>query len=433
MRTRFVTLGLAALMVGGLPGAAHAFCGAYLSSAESPPTNATSTVVYVRQGNRSTITMSNDILTAASSFTMLIPAPGTLLESDVKVVEPGVVARVESYAAPRLVEYTCEDLHGHGSAKDAVCGCATDALIDLAASAAMDQLPGLLDQLDVGFGTYEISTLAAESREALESWAAEEGLFLPPGSADLLEEYLEGGANFISVKVDLDSVTSGGILLKPIQFSYESDMMSLPIRLGTLNAGGSQDVVLHVITDTGGAVGISNYPELEVEGDCMFDEDAESGFSNFYDDLYSDQWDQNAGGAGYVTEYLWAPTACDPCTGGGPLSEQALKDVGYRGDPNDAVVTRLHMRYEPGAVEGDLMLYDAGRHGFAQKQQRYILYKEALESDFPVCGEGFVDNPGTCDDDSGGSSSVQFGALFPVAWFFALGGVAVGRRRERRS
>ena len=109
------TLGLGITAAAVAPGTADAFCGAYLSSAESPPTNATSTVVYVRQGNRSTITMSNDILTAARSFTMLIPAPGTLVESDVKVVEPGVVARVETYAAPRLVEYTCDDLHGTGN------------------------------------------------------------------------------------------------------------------------------------------------------------------------------------------------------------------------------------------------------------------------------------------------------------------------------
>ena len=426
---RLAPAGLAALILAAAPQSAQAFCGAYLGSSESLITNATSTVVYVREGNRSTITMSNDILTQARSFTMLIPAPGTLVASDVKVVEPGVVARIENYAAPRLVEYTCDDLHGGHSLKDAACGCATDALMELAASTAMDFLPGLLDQLEVGFGSYEISTLAASSTSELEAWAAGQGLFLPDGSADLFEEYVSGGASFISVKVDLDEVMSGGVLLKPIQFSYESEMMSLPIRLGTLNSAGSQDVVLHVITDTGGAVGISNYPEFTVEGDCMFDEDGAGSFSRFYDDLYADQWDAEAGGAGYVTEYLWAPSACDPCTGGGPLTESALRDVGYRGDPRDAVVTRLHVRYGAGAVEGDLMLYDAGRHGYAQHQQRYILYNPSLEADFPICGEGFAPDPGTCASDTGSGSEVQWGGMVPLAWFFALGGIAVGRRR----
>jgi len=417
-----------ALVVLATAGPAEAFCGAYLGSADAPITNSTSTVIYVREGNRTTITMANDLRSAVSSFTMLIPAPGTLLDSDVKIVDPGVVARVEKYAAPRLVEYTCDDLHGTGDLSKAACGCVTDALIDLAASAALDQLPGLLDSLDVGFGSYEVSTVAAESREALEDWATAEGLFLPQGSGELFEEYVAGGSNFIAVKVDLDSVTSGGVMLKPIQFSYESDMMSLPIRLGTLNAGGAQDVVVHVITDTGGPVGISNYPEFFVEGDCMYEEEGFGSFSGFYDDAFSDAWDQDAGGAGYLTEYVWAPTACDPCTGGGPLSEDALKGVGFQGDPNSAVITRLHVRYDPDAVEGDLMLYDAGTHGFAQHQQRYILYKEALESDFPVCGEGFVDNPGTCEADTGGS--VGLGWMFPGAWLLALGGIAVGRRRQ---
>ncbi len=420
------TLGVLSM---AMPTSADAFCGAYLGSAEAPLTNTTSTVVYVRQGNRNTITMANDIRGGMQSFTMLIPVPGSVTAEDVRVVEPGVVSRVETYAAPRLVEYTCDDLHGTGDLDKAVCGCVTDAIRDLAASAALDFLPGLLDQLDVGFGRYEVSTLGAESRDAFDAWAAAEGLFVPPGAADLFEDYLESGASFVSVKVDLDSVMSGGVLLKPIQFSYESDAMSLPIQLGTINAGGAQDVILHVITDSGGPVGISNYSEFTVEGDCMFDDSGVGSFSTFYDDQYSEAWEDNGGEAGWLAEYVWAPSACDPCTGGGPLSESALNDVGFVGDPNNAVITRLHMRYNPSAVSGDLMLYDMGRHGFAQHQQRYILYKPALESDFPICGEGFAENPGSCEDDSGGAPT-YIGSVVPVGFLIALGGVAVGRRRE---
>ena len=68
-------------------------------------------------------------------------------------------------------------------------------------------------------------------------------------------------------------------------------------------------------------------------------------------------------------------------------------------------------------------------HQQHRHQQRYILYNESLESDFPVCGEGYRDNPGTCEDDTGGGSNVQWGMMFPVAWLFALGGIAFGRRR----
>jgi hypothetical protein len=409
---------------------AEAFCGAYLGSADAPITNKTSSVVYVREGNRTTITMANDLQGSVSSFAMLIPAPGALTAGDVKVVEPGVVARVDDYAAPRLVEYTCEDLHGAGSLGEQACGCATDALLDYAKSLAMDALPGLLDQLDIGFGSYEVSTLAAESKEELESWASSQGVVVPPGAGDLFEDYIAQGTNFISVKVDLDSVASGGLLLKPIQFSYESDTMSLPIRLGTVNGGAAQDVVIHVITDGGGAVGISNYPEFTVESDCMYEEDTFGSFSTFYDGLYGDGFN---GSAGWVQEYVWAPAACDPCTGGGPLSEEALRDVGFQGNINNATITRLHVRYDPDAVDGDLMLYS--QNNTAQHQQRYILYKEALEEDFPICEQGWANNPGTCVMDSGGDGNTQLrggGFLLPAAWLLALGGGLVARRREER-
>ncbi len=419
-----VTLGALALFAPR----AEAFCGAYLGSADAPITNKTSSVVYVRQGNRTTITMSNDLRGAVSNFAMLVPAPGTLAASDVKVVEPGVVARIDDYAAPRLVEYTCADLHG--TAKDQACGCATDALLGLAASLAKDALPGLLDQLDVGFGSYEISTLAAETREELDAWAADNGVFVPPGAGDLFEDYIAQGTNFISVKVDLDSVASGGVLLKPIQFSYESDAMSLPIRLGTVNGEGAQDVIVHAITDGGGAVGISNVPEFTLEGDCMYEESTFGNFSTFYDDLYSAGYN---GRAGWVQEYVWAPMGCDPCTAGGPLSEEALRDVGFTGDPAQATITRLHVRYDPSQVDEDLMFYTQNRAG--QHQQRYILYKSVLEEDFPVCDEGWANNPGNCDADTGGSDpsqTIRGTFLLPAAWLLALGGGLFARRRSQR-
>ncbi len=422
--------GLPALVLLGVsvglmaPRTADAFCGAYLGSADAPMTNKTSSVVYVREGKRSTITMANDIRGAASSFSILIPSPGVLTADDVKIVEPGVVARIDDYAAPRLVEYTCDDLHG-SSGKD-VCACATDALLDIAASVAKDQLPGLLDQLDVGFGKYEVGTLAAQTREELDSWAASEGVVVPTGGGDLFEDYIDQGTSFISVKVDLDSVASGGLLLKPIQFSYKSDTMSLPIRLGTINGDGVQDVILHVITDKGGPVGISNYPEFQIEGDCMYEEDSLGSFSNFYDDMYSDAWGADAGGAGWAQEYVWAPAGCDPCTGGGPLSKEALEAVGYTGDPNTATITRLHVRYDASQVDGDLMLYTQG--GSPQHQQRYILYSDALEEDFPICNKGYADNPGTCELDTGSAAGTAF--LLPAAWLIALGGGLVARRRE---
>ena len=53
------------------------------------------------------------------------------------------------------------------------------------------------------------------------------------------------------------------------------------------------------------------------------------------------------------------------------------------------------MRYTPEEADEDLMLYHSNLTEFSQI--RYIEYESFLEDRFPVCGEGMVDNPGSCD------------------------------------
>ena len=139
-------------------------------------------------------------------------------------------------------------------------------------------------------------------------------------------------------------------------------------------------------------------------------------------------YEDNGGGAVWVKEYSWAPTSCDPCTAGGPLDEGTLRDLGFEGDPNTANVTRLHVRFDPGAVSEDLMLYP--RNHNPNWQQRYISYDKALESDFPICEKGWLEDPGTCEADTGADAGWSGG--LPAGWLLA-GAAAFGLSRRRRA
>ena len=103
---------LAALLA---PSAASAFCGTYVGGAGSELYNAKSEIVVVREGTRTTLTLVNDVESTTADFAMLIPVPIILGEEDVRVIDPEAIATIDQYTQPRLVEYTCENMHGASS------------------------------------------------------------------------------------------------------------------------------------------------------------------------------------------------------------------------------------------------------------------------------------------------------------------------------
>ena len=427
MRFYRVILPTSALMAVAIgPSAALAFCGTYAGSAGSTPTNHASQVILVREGKRTTITMANDVTTVGTGLSVLIPVPGDVDPADVKLVDVGLMERVDKYAAPRLVEYTCDDLYGN---KGVGCACAGDIAKQLLARFAYENLPGFLESTGLADATVEYEVLSPSSMDDLTGASTMLGREISPAASPLVQEQIDAGSSFISVKVDLREAGIGALWLPPIQFSYESDNMVLPIKLGTASSTGEQDVILHVITTAGkGQVSISSYPEMSTDAECMWDQEGLQSFSGFWDQKVEEAFLTSGGEAAFMTEYVWGPTACDPCTGSGPLDASVLKDLGFQGDPAQSTLTRLHVRYQASAVEGDLMLYPTNTA--SNQQYRFIQYDESLETDFPICGEGFVDNPGSCETED---TALSGGSPLPIGWLVMAGGGLVGLARRRRA
>ncbi len=389
---------LTMLALGTLSAPAHAFCGTFVGQSGNDLVNRTSEVILARQGTRTTLTLTNDYEGSLSQFAMLIPVPQILEEDDVRVLASWVPEELERYSGPRLVEYTCDDFHDHYYPRSFSPGCAYEYALTVQDDAY--EAGGTSDTVNVEaefeVGEYEIVILSAEESSGLLNWLSANGYSIDPDAEDLLQEYIESGSYFFAAKVDL-AENLGDTTLSPLQFSYDSEVFSLPIRLGTVNSPGEQDLIVYALTDwQDGQLGIANYPERELsDNECMLDGDLD--FDDWYADAVSDALSGDEE-AGWLFEYGWAPYHCDPCPDGEALSDSLVQELGFSNGSWSAYFSRIRMRYTPEQATEDLVLYATGITD--NEQVRIIQHNESLEDRFPICDEGFVtDNPGDCEDE----------------------------------
>ena len=385
---------LIATVLGLWAGPAAAFCGTYVGSPGVELTNQTSQVIIARQGDKTTLTLANDYQGDATDFAMLIPVPVVLGEDDIRTVGPELFQRFNDYSAPRIVTYECSDFYYDDDMLNSGGGDDGGGWAEEGDS----EPPPVVVEGEYAIGIYDIVILSATESGALIDWLTDNGYGANEQAEEMLTEYIEDGQLFFAAKVNLEDASEEGTTLEPIQFTYESEAFGLPVRLGTLNSPGEQDVVMFILTDdSDGQVMISNYSEITIEDECMVDVEAEGGASNYYGSQFSGAWADEGTGEGWITEYAWATSSCDPCPTDPPTNEE-LEQAGYEGNSYDSYFTRLRVRYTAEAATQDIMLYTSGIR--STEQIRFIDYNVEMEDRFEVCGVGMVEDPGTCDEPS---------------------------------
>jgi hypothetical protein len=185
---------------------------------------------------------------------------------------------------------------------------------------------------------------------------------------------------FFVAKVNLGEQSKLGFsVLRPIQVAYESPKFMLPIRLGTVNANGPQEMFVFALTRTG-RVETTNYRTVKLPSDVDIPLYVRDNFAPFYTALFSEQVKRENMSTVFV-EYAWDMNWCDPCAAD-PLSRDELKKLGVfwlaSDNANDgsgaanAFVTRLHVRYDRDHFPDDLVFQTTGdRTNF---QARYVLH-----------------------------------------------------------
>jgi len=86
-------------VLAGVPVAAHAFCGFYVSGAGDQMFNNATQVVLMRDGTRTVLSMQNNYKGPPEAFAMVVPVPSVLHEGDVKTLPKSVFEDVERMSA----------------------------------------------------------------------------------------------------------------------------------------------------------------------------------------------------------------------------------------------------------------------------------------------------------------------------------------------
>jgi MYXO-CTERM domain-containing protein len=349
-----------AFAAAALPFAAHAFCGFYVGGAGQKLYNNATMVVMMRDGTRTVLSMQNNYQGPAEKFAMVVPVPVVLQKENVKTLPREVFDKIDTLAAPRLVEYWEQD--PCRVANDAKEGGASTRYSAMPRKDAPASGAGYSVKVEAQFtvAEYEIVVLSAKDSGGLERWLHDNDYAIPDGAAPYLKPYVTEGWKFFVAKVDPTKVTfkDGQAMLSPLRFHYDSDDFRLPVRLGLINSNGTQDLIVHILARHQ-RYEVANYDNVFIPTNLDVAEAARDQFAPFYAALFDATLEKHK--KAVVTEYAWSSASCDPCPG--PMLDKGdiltlggdtLADAASL-QANDFVLTRLHARYSKDVLGDDLV------------------------------------------------------------------------------
>lgn len=305
---------LAALLGLVTPSAARAFCGFYVSPGDQKLTNDATMVVLMREGMRTVLSMQNGYKGPPSDFAMVVPVPVVLQKENVKTLPREVFDKVDLMASPRLVEYWEQDpCRREEEGRMAKRGRALPAPAAAAKSESASDL-GVRVEAEFTVGEYEVVVLSAQDSGGLDTWLRQNQYKIPEGAEPVLRPYVAKGMKFFVAKVNATKVKFEGqsAVLSPLRFHYDSDDFSLPVRLGLLNSGGKQELLVHILA-RGKRYEVANYPNVTIPTNYDVADEVKDRFGSFYAALFDKTLEKHPGAI--VTEYAWDAQTCDPCPG----------------------------------------------------------------------------------------------------------------------
>ena len=366
--TRILAVALAGVLA--FAQTAAAFCGFYVATTDSPLINKASRVVLAHDGDTTLVTMASDVAGDPKQFGLVIPVPTVIKREQVKIVQAEIVQHLADYTKPRLVQYHDED----PCQPPRPVALPAPALAMAGALSAMRQPRStVVIEQQYSVEEYDIVVLTATKPADLVAWLNQDGYRIPAGAEATVGSYLRQGMHFFLAKVDLTRMKDNHTgFLRPIQVTYKSAKFMLPIRLGTVNADGPQDMIVMALTRTG-RLETTNYPTVKVPTGDAIPLFVEARFGEFYDAMFARQVTAHSGAT--FLEYAWNMGTCDPCSAT-PLSNQELRALGAAWVPEadwqqPAFVTRLHVRYDRNSFPEDLALHETG--DTESFQARYVM------------------------------------------------------------
>src|SRR5262249_26293720 len=129
----------------------------------------------------------------------------------------------------------------------------------MALASATGRYRGVTVEATYDVAEYDVSILSAKESDGLVNWLTDNGYRIPAGAEAVLGSYIKQGMRFFVAKVNLERMQlMGNNYLRPLQVRYQSAKFMLPLRLGTVNANGPQDMIVYALTRNG-RVEATNY------------------------------------------------------------------------------------------------------------------------------------------------------------------------------
>jgi hypothetical protein len=264
-----------------------------------------SAVVLVRDGRRTVLTIEAAYRGPATDLSMVVPIPSAINREAVRTVSGTLFRRLDGETAPRVrhVWPPCPrmPMRAGASAQSEGGGDGFAGRTRTEAERLQEDF-GVEIQDEWPVDEYDVTLLGAEQSTGLLAFLRERGLELPNVAETMLRGYIESGHRFALFHVDPQRAQRIGemMMLSPIQIEYESDELRVPVRLGTLNSPGEQELLLYVLSPEG-RYEVANRTNLTAPTDIRMRPNARGAFAELYTSVTDELFRRNPGAA--ITEY----------------------------------------------------------------------------------------------------------------------------------
>src|SRR5262249_41235422 len=278
--------------------------------------------------------MASDYEGEPKEFAVVIPVPTFIERKQIGVVEMKTIDHLDAFTAPRLVEYHDHDPCAPQVAFRGARAAPATAINVAAAGQVAERYKGVTVEANYDVGEYDVSILSAQESDGLVNYLNDNGYKIPAGADAVLGSYIKQKMRFFIAKVNLDRMEKlGSVYLRPLQVRYETPKFMLPIRLGTVNDHGPQDLVIYALSRPGAitlkcTADTSNYPPVMLPANFSLPLFVKDDFPTFYKSMFERAVARENMRAVFV-EYAWDMAWCVPCAAD-PMSNKELVELGAR-------------------------------------------------------------------------------------------------------
>jgi hypothetical protein len=347
-----LSAGIVALAV-GIASEAEA-CGAYFArqvpnaatTLDTKLYNRSTRTVFARVGDETTVTMVADYRGDPREFAAVIAVPTILTREQIRTADARLVERIDAATAPRFtIRQDRDPCYVPPRPSTASRSAPQAGAIPLAAAAP--SAPPVVVEARYVVGEYDVAILSASESDALLKWLASEGYQVPAAAEPVLAAYIAEGLKFFVAKVALREGSGDGYKrLSPLQISYRSAKMWVPLRLSTVIAEGPQDMFVFALTE-GAHIEAANVPSRMIDTARELPAFVGRQFEPFYEAAVAHAH-QEAKGAVAIVEARQSFTNGVAASRGWNMSPDDLAALGIdpRRGAGPLTLTRLHVRYD---------------------------------------------------------------------------------------